>query len=95
MKNLLINTFIAFFYLYPINSQAEVSGKSIAYACYSCHGEQLSHLNLKTPLSVQQLSNTLMRFKKNKIENTIMARITKGYTANELKSVASYISGLK
>ena len=72
---------------------ADVSGKMIAYACYSCHGEKLINLNIKQsgPLSSIKLTQTLLAFKTNNKSATIMDRITKGYTDSELKAVAEYI----
>jgi len=74
-------------------SIAEVPGKVIAYACYSCHGEKLINLNIKQsgPLSSIKLTQTLLAFKTNNKSATIMDRITKGYTDSELKAVAEYI----
>jgi len=99
MKISSVNTFIALFLLifcfHPAYARADISGKVITYACYSCHGEKLGNLNLKQPLSAQRLSDTLLKFKTNKIESTIMGRITKGYSNKELHSVAVYISELK
>ncbi|MFW5444258.1 MAG: c-type cytochrome [Methylococcaceae bacterium] len=66
----------------------------IAFACYSCHGENLQQLNLPQPLSSDKLIQTLLAFKYDKKTATIMDRITKGYTDTELKSVATYLSEL-
>jgi len=74
------------------NLLADVSGKVIAYACYSCHAEHLANLKLKQPLSTAHLSSTLLAFKANKQNSAIMNRITKGFTDDELKAAASYIS---
>lgn len=95
MKNQLVKVtitlFLTLFYSY---SRAEVSGKMIAFACYSCHGENLQQLNLPQPLSSDKLIQTLLAFKYDKKTATIMDRITKGYTDTELKSVATYLSEL-
>ena len=95
MRTHLIKLILVLFCFSPSLSIAEVSGKVIAYACYSCHGEKLSQLNHLQVLSAQQLNNTLLNFKYNKTESTIMDRITKGYTDNELHAVAAYLSALK
>ncbi len=92
MKNTFKKTIILFI-LTSSYSMADVSGKVIAYACYSCHGEHLTQLALPIPLSASHLTRTLIAFKMDK-NNSIMNRVTKGFTDNELKAVATYISGL-
>ncbi len=96
MKNLLFKSKIimiaGLLLLFSSNALSEVSAKVMAYACYSCHGEKLSNLELYRPLSSARLSRTLLAFKYDKKSATIMDRITKGYTNSELKSVAEYIS---
>ncbi|MCF6249702.1 MAG: hypothetical protein L3J75_00330 [Methylococcaceae bacterium] len=95
MKNLLIKITITILLILPwYHSSADVSGKMIAFACYSCHGEKLIKLNLPKPLSKKELTQTLLAFKNNKKSASIMDRITKGYTDEELESVATYLYGL-
>lgn len=72
------------------NIEADASGKMIAHACYSCHGEKL--IDLSSPLSKIELTRTLLAFKTNNKNSTIMGRIMKGYTETEIKAVATYIS---
>jgi cytochrome c553 len=96
MNNLLFKINIVFIssllILFSTSVLPEVSGKVIAYACYSCHGKKLKNLELYRPLSAKQLSRSLLAFKYDKKSATIMDRITKGYTNTELKSVAEFIS---
>jgi|GEM_PF-1714506 len=73
-------------------SLADVSGKMIAYACYSCHGEKLINLKLSQPLSAIALTQTLFAFKNKTKSATIMDRITRGYSDAELTAVANYVS---
>jgi len=79
---------------YCPHSPADVSGKLIAFGCYSCHGEKLTRLNLHVPLSKIKLTQTLLAFKSKQKKSTIMQRITKGYTDSELAAVATYLSEL-
>lgn len=74
------------------NVLSEVSAQSIAYACYTCHGEKLIHLNLSQPISAKQLSQKLLTYKLDKTNATIMDRLTKGFSDSELQAVAEYIS---
>ena len=70
-------------------SFADISGKVIAYGCYSCHGEKL--INPQAG-SAEQLTDTLLAFKYNQKRATIMDRISKGFSDTELKAVARYLS---
>jgi len=70
---------------------ADVTGKTIAYSCYSCHGEELNTLKL----SATELTQTLIAFKTNNKNTSIMDRITKGFSDNELKAVAVYLNQQK
>lgn len=72
------------------NTEADVSGKMIAHACYSCHGEKL--MDLPYPILKIELTRSLLAFKTNNKNATIMDRIIKGYTDTEIKAVATYIS---
>ncbi len=74
-------------------SMADVSGKMVAYTCYSCHGEQLTNLKSTQPLSTISLRNTLLAFKYDAKSASMMNRIAKGFTDNELMAVATYITG--
>jgi sulfide dehydrogenase cytochrome subunit len=91
MKILLnaFKTIIISLAVFSSSPATEVSGKVIAYACYSCHGEKSANLKL----SKNELTATLMAFKTDRKYATIMNRITKGFTDTELKAVASYLSG--
>lgn len=71
---------------------ADIEDQIIAFNCYSCHGNQLSTLYPRQIPSKPQLSNTLLAFKYDNKKATIMNRITKGYSDEELESVASYLS---
>lgn len=84
--------FIMLLTVYCPFSFADVSGKMLAYACYSCHGEKLINLKLSQPLSTVALTQTLLAFKNETKSSTIMNRITKGYSDTELTAVANYIS---
>ncbi len=71
---------------------AEIPAKLIAFNCYSCHGEKLSQIFPQKKSSKNQLINKLLHFKRNKKENSVMNRISKGYSEDELKAVAHYLS---
>lgn len=81
--------------LFSNSATCEIPAKVIAYACYSCHGEEFNQLNFPIPRSEKQIIQALLAFKNNTRDATIMDRITKGYTNTELKLVAKYISKIE
>lgn len=76
---------------FPSFVSADVSGKVIAFNCYSCHGKGLKDLKQSQTLSQAQLVARLLAFKRDAESSSIMNRISKGYTDYELASVAAYI----
>ena len=82
----------ALLYIFPIQLMADVSTRMIAFNCQSCHNHNLQNLDLSQPLSTDELTKTLLAFKYGNQSATVMDRITKGFSDQELKSVASYFS---
>lgn len=87
-----------FLFLPPVLA-AEVSAKVIGFSCHGCHGTDgllvkpgMSKLKSR---SFQELEQALLNFKYDKKPSTIMGRISKGYTDQELRAVALYFSTLK
>jgi len=92
IKKQLITIIITILFAAPYSHAiADVTGKVIAYSCYSCHGEKLNTLNL----SATELTRTLIAFKTNNKNASIMDRITKGFSDDELKAVAVYLNQQK
>lgn len=84
------------FFFYSQVSAADVSAKAIAFACNGCHGtgsgsDKEERMTLKSR-PAQLMTKTLLAFKYEKKPSSIMGRITKGYTDQELKAVALYYS---
>ena len=77
---------------FPSFLSADVSGKVIAFNCYSCHGKSLRDLKQSQTLSQAQLVARLLAFKRDTESSSIMNRISKGYTDYELASVSAYIN---
>lgn len=82
-----------------IPSFAVESEKVIAATCFGCHGPDGKTTNKKgysivgKPAAV--IEKTLLQYKEDKLKGTIMNRIAKGYTDEEIKKVAEYLSTLK
>lgn len=80
-------------------AQAVESAKVIAATCFGCHGPNGKTTN-KDGYSIvgkpaAMIEKTLLQYKEDKLKGTIMNRIAKGYTEEEIKKVAEYLSTLK
>ncbi len=95
MKNK-TTTIALFLILYLFNSliSAEISGKMIAYSCFTCHDEKTADSTFSQILSENELLQRLLDYKYDRKPVTIMNRISKGYTDRELEAVARYLKRL-
>jgi sulfide dehydrogenase cytochrome subunit len=82
----------------PLALGAGASGEAIGFTCAGCHGtdgeSQGSAPSLKGE-DAATLKEMLMDFKTGKEEATVMDRIAKGYSDEELAAVAEYFAKLK
>ncbi len=80
-------------------SYAVESEKVIAATCFGCHGPNGKTVNKNgysiagKPAAVTE--KILLQYKQDKLKGTIMNRIAKGYTDEEIKKVAEYLATLK
>ncbi len=72
-------------------SHAELDAQAIALNCRNCHAASESAVPALEPFSAQQISQMLLDFKYDRKPATLMPRITKGYSDEELKAVADYL----
>lgn len=89
---------VAGFAVAPAAYAADASGQMIAAQCNGCHGfegkSQGSAPSLHGRAAIL-LTKSMMDFKSDNLEGTIMNRIAKGYTDQEIKNVAEYYANLK
>jgi len=82
----------------PLALAAGASGEAIGFTCNGCHGtdgeSQGSAPSLKGE-DAATLKEMLMDFKNDKEEATIMNRIAKGYSEQEIAAVSEYFAKLK
>ena len=82
----------------PLALGAGASGEAIGFTCAGCHGtdgeSQGSVPSLKGE-DAETLKEMLMDYKTDKDEGTVMKRIAKGYSDEEIAAVAEYFSQLK
>jgi sulfide dehydrogenase cytochrome subunit len=73
-------------------------GRTIGVACNACHGPQ-GRSEGAIPsihgLPAKQIESALRAFKSGKRPGTIMNRIAKGYTNNQIVAIAEYFANLK
>ncbi len=82
----------------PLALGAGASGQAIGFTCAGCHGtdgdSQGSAPSLKGE-DAETLKEMLMDYKTDKDEGTVMNRIAKGYSDEEIAAVSDYFSKLK
>jgi sulfide dehydrogenase cytochrome subunit len=75
-----------------------ITGRTIGVTCSACHGPEGKSNGVIPSLygmSAKQLESALLAFKSGKRNGTIMNRIAKGYTDNEIAAVAEYFANLE
>ena len=73
-------------------AQAEIDARAIAFNCLTCHGDTATSIPSLPSLSRQQIQQALLDFKYDKRPATLMPRLAKGYSDEELAVVADYLS---
>nr|MBS0021097.1 c-type cytochrome [Gammaproteobacteria bacterium] len=74
------------------------TGQMLAYTCAGCHGNNgvskgaIPSIN---NLSAEQMAQAMLDYKSEKRPGTVMNRIAKGYTEEEIKAMADYFASLK
>jgi sulfide dehydrogenase cytochrome subunit len=80
----------------PVMAEDEFTGRTISFACFGCHGAAGATETSIPPIiigvPVDYLVTSLKEFRDGSRPSTIMGRIAKGYTDEEIAAVASYIS---
>lgn len=102
MRKLLSFGLVAGLAIWFIPANAEVSPKSaevMATTCFGCHGSEGKSSN-KNGYSIagkpaKVIEMDLKAYKEDKKKGTIMNRIAKGYSDEEITAIANYISSLK
>ncbi|WP_446810874.1 c-type cytochrome [Methylomonas sp. 2BW1-5-20] len=75
---------------------AEIDARAIAFNCRNCHTESSldpkSSISSLKNVSAQQIRQALLDFKYDRKPATLMPRLAKGYSDEELAAVAEYLS---
>jgi len=82
----------------PLALVAGPSGEAIGFTCAGCHGTDGVSQGIVPSIKGEDeksLRSELMEFKSGEEQGTIMNRIVKGYTDEEIAAVAKYFANLK
>lgn len=97
-KNLLI-ALGAFLFSSAVSASDDITrGEMIGVTCAGCHGTDGVGGTAIPPLKGRDLSymeEALIAYRNDKRPGSIMPRIAKGYTEEELKAVAAYFASMK
>jgi cytochrome c553 len=66
-----------------------------ATSCLGCHGAQPTSLPALSNLSASDIENAMEQFRSGSREATLMNRIAKGFTPEESKAMAVWLSAMK
>jgi len=72
-------------------AEIEAQAQAIALNCRNCHAADSSEIPTLTDMSAEQINRMLLDYKSDKLPATLMPRIAKGYSDEELKAVADYL----
>jgi len=74
------------------------TGQAMAQTCYVCHGPA-GRSAPPTPtiarLPAELLRSRMMDFKSGQLPSTVMARIAKGYSDEQIVAISDYLASLK
>jgi sulfide dehydrogenase cytochrome subunit len=73
-------------------------GRTVGVTCNACHGpdgKSEGAIPSLDGLTAKQIESELLAFRSGKRSATIMNRIARGYTDNEIAAVAEYFANLK
>ena len=74
------------------------TGQAMAQTCYVCHGpagRSAPPIPTIARLPADILRSRMMEFKTGQIPSTVMARIAKGYSDEQITAISDYLASLK
>ncbi|MDZ7736651.1 MAG: hypothetical protein U5P41_11520 [Gammaproteobacteria bacterium] len=72
--------------------------EALAFNCFTCHGtdgESPGRMKSLNELSATEIRDKLMAFRRDENNPTIMNRIARGYSDDEIAIIADYIANLE
>jgi len=82
----------------PALAQPAANGPLLAQACLGCHGPSAGGQYAVPAISgrpAAELVAQMMQFRANERPGTIMGRIARGYTSEEIAAVAAYLAQIR
>ena len=92
---------ISLFFLFATSPQAEPIERqieSLVFTCYTCHGtdgESPGDIPSLKGQSAEKIKEKLLTFRQDQGDPTIMNRIAKGYSEDEITKIADYLAAIK
>ena len=74
------------------------AGQAMAQTCYVCHGpagRSAPPIPTIARLPADILRSRMMEFKTGQLPSTVMARIAKGYSDEQITAISDYLASLK
>jgi len=74
------------------------TGQAMAQTCYVCHGpagRSVPPIPTIARLPADILRGRMMEFKTGQLPSTVMARIAKGYSDEQITAISDYLGSLK
>lgn len=82
----------------PVIAGDDLRGRTIGVTCAGCHGTDGAGGTAIPPLKgrdAEYMESAMLDYKNGKRPGSIMPRIAKGYSDEDIKAVATYFAGLK
>ena len=94
---------ISSFFLFSSGSFAEPEAEpkqieSLVFTCYTCHGtdgESPGDIPSLKGETAEKIKEKLLAFQQDQNDPTIMNRIAKGYSEDEINRIADYLAAIK
>ncbi len=101
IKKLFLISLYIFSPLSIAESQIEIKERqieSLVFTCYTCHGtdgESPGEIPSLKGKAAEKIKEKLLAFRQDQDEPTIMNRIAKGYSEDEITKIANYLAAIK
>ena len=83
----------------PPSQAADIPALILAAPCAACHGAEGASVGPVMPtlagMNYQYFLSTMLSYQRDKRKGTVMNRVAKGYTEDELEAMAEYFEELK
>ena len=96
MKKIIRNLLLSMLTVLPVAATAGPSGQALAFTCAGCHGTDGSSVGPSSPsiaaMDPEVFIDAMQAYKRDERNSTIMNRIAKGYSDEQIKSMAWFFA---